>query len=202
MGLIKFLFVLICLHAPMVHATRMLKGPMTLQDILTSTHPSVTGLLESVGGGEEFEVELRNIVNKAMLLRQGLPASVVDFKIGRKIIAKVCFTDGVCWAAKLTKMAQMVFAESIYAIKALNLLHEYCPNIPTPKLRGYGNRKIFYYFTDWIEGNTLHDEVLKDPVNFSAVKLPERIITSLAEFVYNLTTCPIPENECISISHH
>jgi len=84
---------------------------------------------------------------------------------------------------------------TIYAIRALKLLHQYCPNIPTPKIKGYNQHKIIYYFTDWIEGSILEDRVLRDPINVSVVRIPEKIITSLAEFVYNLTTCPIPKNE-------
>ena len=189
MRLFKVLAVLIWLHATMI-----LTHAMTLVDLLTSTHPTVTDIIHSVGGREEFEIEVRNAVTEATSLRHGLPASVVDFKVSRGIVAKICFTDGICWAAKMRKMVHYPRG-TIHAIRTLELLHQYCPNIPTPKFKGYSQHKIIYYFTDWIEGSTLEDKVLAGPINVSAVRIPEKIITSLAEFVFNLTTCPIPKNE-------
>ena len=93
-------------------------------------------------------------MTEATSLRHGLPASVVDFKVSRGIVAKICFTDGICWAAKMRKIAHYPRG-TIYAIRALKLLHQYCPNIPTPKFKGYSQHKIIYYFTDCIEGSTL-----------------------------------------------
>lgn len=186
MGPVKLLCVLILFHVVM-----MLTHAMTLEDLLTSTHPTVTDILHSVGGEEGFEVEVRNVVTEATSLRHGLFASVVDFKASRGIVAKICFTDGICWAAKIARYPR----GTIYAIRALKLLHQYCPNIPAPNFKGYSEHKLICYFTDWIEGSTLEDKVLEGPINVSAVKIPENIITSLAEFVYNLTTCPIPKNE-------
>ena len=86
MGLVKVLCILIWLHA-----TMMLTHAMTLEDLLTSPHPTVTDILHSVGGRDEFEVEVRNVVTEATSLRHGLPASVVDFKVSHGIVAKNLF---------------------------------------------------------------------------------------------------------------
>jgi hypothetical protein len=58
---------------------------------------------------------------------------------------------------------------------------------------GWCTRKLDHYFTEWVEGETLLEWVLENNPSSTIIKIPERIVTSLAEFVYNLTTCPIPK---------
>jgi len=41
----------------------------------------------------------------------------------------------------------------------------------------------------------LEEELLGFSRNTS-IHIPEKLVTSLAEFVFNLTMCPIPANEC------
>lgn len=48
---------------------------------------------------------------------------------------------------------------------------------------------------EWIEGKPLSEWVLDNDPYSAVIKIPEKIVTSLAEFVYNLTTCPIPREE-------
>ena len=57
---------------------------------------------------------------------------------------------------------------------------------------------------DWINGTTLEDdpEDRRLPLNETgngktlvSYSLPEGLIPQLAEFMYNVTTCPIPEDE-------
>jgi len=119
---------------------------------------------------------------------------VVEFKVSRAIIAKICFTDGICWAAKISKILPRDRATA-YGIEAMILVEDYCPNIPIGKLMGSFRNKVRYYFTQWIEGRNLLDEVFGSRVYArvgETFSIPKAVVTSLAEFVYNLTTCPIP----------
>ena len=93
-------------------------------------------------------------------------------------------------------------------ITSLRLLERYCPEIPVPRVHGdlglLVNGSLMYYFTDWIDGRTLEvdpdstwtylNETVDDKVLVN-ITLPMGLATQLAEFLYNLTTCPIPEKE-------
>jgi hypothetical protein len=88
--------------------------------------------------------------------------------------------------------------EGYYGIAATSMVQNYCSNIPIAKHRGGGRKKLQHFFTEWIEGETLHDKVFVPGFNYEVgtpVKIPKKVITSLAEFVYNLTTCPIPREK-------
>jgi hypothetical protein len=63
------------------------------------------------------------------------------------------------------------------------------------KLRSRG--KLDHFFTEWIEGGTLHDRVFHPNFDgsFNAIRIPKSVVTSLAKFVYNLAICPIPTEE-------
>jgi hypothetical protein len=81
-----------------------------------------------------------------------------------------------------------------YGMAAISMVQNYCSNIPVAKYTRCGRKKLQHFLTEWIEAETLHDKVFVPDFNYSAVttvKIPKKVVTSLAEFVYNLTTCPI-----------
>jgi hypothetical protein len=147
-------------------------------------------IFDAVGGGDQFNTEVYFAVANASARRNGIPASFVELKVGGGgIVSKICFDDGVCWA---DKMLQRDDQRGEYGMLAMLAVKKCCPNIPVPKIMGWCQRKLDHYFTEWIEGKTLSEWVLdKDPYS-TIVKIPEKVVISLAEFVYNLTTCPIP----------
>jgi hypothetical protein len=153
----------------------------------------ISHLINAVGGRDGFAAEMKNMVKEASRLRDNIPASLVDFRLSGTLIAKICFSDSVCWAAKVLDSFTQ---ETLDGISALMMVHNYCPNIPVSQYKGCSSKKLNYCFTEWKEGKSLEEEVLGS-INHrdeTKIKIPENVITSLAEFVYNLTTCWIPEN--------
>jgi hypothetical protein len=155
-------------------------------------------IVESTGGPFEFTKVISNVLGHASYLRRGINAFVTEFKMGgNTIIAKICFEDEVCWAGKLMENDEITFGAMTAARSALTLVEKHCSHIPISHFRGSGQHNtVLYYFTDWIEGKTLQDK-LQNRINpWSRIRLPNTVVTSLAGFVYNLTTCGIPQNKC------
>ena len=159
--------------------------------------PLFRGFVELVGGLSQFAAVMDRILGHASCLRNGASASLSDFKTGGdSIIAKICFADDNCWAAKLLEHKSYTVASIRAAKKAMTLLEKHCPYIPIPRYRGFGQEdRLLYYFSDWIEGNTLNDRLPSKVSKRRPIKLPNKVITDLAEVVYNLTTCAIPTEE-------
>src|SRR5208282_4223080 len=143
---------------------------------------------------------------EASSLRNGIPASLVGFRVSNAIIAKICFIDGICWAAKMGELSRDKRRATTYGIWALRLIEEFCPTIPVPVLKGCNEHKLLYCFTEWVEGKSLNDElsewlrgkneVFGSPIYLpvgNTINIPDKVVTALAQFVYNLTTCPIPD---------
>lgn len=153
--------------------------------------------MESIGGTAELTEVLHHVAEHASHLRGGMFASVVQTqKDGDTVVAKVCFEDNIRWAAKITRNEYAASVSMMAAQWTLLLSEEQCPHILSPRLRGLGESYTFlYYFVDWIDGRTLRNELRYLPYPFPPTRLPAVVITSLAEFVYNLTTCAIPEKE-------
>jgi hypothetical protein len=168
---------------------------ITLDDMSPSCDPTVARIFKAVGGKDKFETEVKNAVSEASSLRGGIPASLIDFKVTRAIVAKICFLDGICWAAKIQEECERA---TLYGVMAMLMVEKYCPHIPMSKYKGYKDSKLQFIFTEWIEGKTLADEAAS-LVNLGPTKwtytIPEKLIIPLAEFVYNLTTCPILKTE-------
>jgi hypothetical protein len=135
-----------------------------------------------------FEAEIKNVEAVASSFRNGIPASWVEFKTSNALVAKICFADGVCWAAKIQDRGHDDRAIQ-RGITAMILVGQHCPNIPINRYKGWGYGKLHYVFTEWIEGKTLTDEVTLGSESFS---IPDKVVSQVAEFVYNLTSCPIP----------
>lgn len=191
-GLITFCFIFVSAFSATPETcygtnpiTRLLKDPVFM------------GIVELVGGLSQFAAVVDRILRHASSLRNGVSASVADFMTGGDaIIAKICFADDNCWAAKLLEHKLHTVASIRTAEKAMTLVEKHCPYIPIPRYRGFGQEDpLLYYFSDWIEGNTLYDRLPFKVSKRRSIKLPNKVVIGLAEFVYNLTTCAIPKDE-------
>jgi hypothetical protein len=175
---------------------------MSLEDIVGWNRPirPEHRVLQAIGGIDQFEFEVKNVIRKASSLHNDRPASLVEFNYGsNSLIAKICFLDGICWAAKMMENRPLNERVISSATEAMTLIERYCQDIPIPKLRGLGppQGKLIYYFTEWIDAKPLSANVSGSGATFS---IPEKVVISLAEFVYNLTTCPIPKQESENLS--
>ena len=165
---------------------------------------ALPGILAVVGGLRELKAEVIFIMNEASS-RRNVPSTFnsVHLEVGAyAIVSKVCFNDGICWAIKMYEnRPASIFGRAIdYGVSSANLVQRYCPNIPINTPRGCSVHKLRYCFTDWVEGETLFDRYFPDTellasLEQATITIPQKIVSSLAEFVYNLTTCPIPEME-------
>ena len=146
------------------------------------------------------------ILNKALASRNSTSVTnAVHLDVGRyAIVSKVCFHDGICWAVKMYQnRPASIFGRAIdFGASAADLLQRYCPHIPINAARGCGVHKLRYCFTDWVQGETLFDRYFPSTTEWApmamekaTITIPQKTVSSLAEFVYNLTTCPIPANE-------
>jgi hypothetical protein len=173
-----------------------------------SDGPTAERLIKAAGSREQFLVELSEISAYASSLRHGLQNSLDgEWLYGAQgIVVPITFEDGVKWAAKVSDYSP----ESINsAIMSLRAIERYCPDIPVPRVQGIrgsfiSNSAIIYYITEWMEGECLwgdeqafqcvqlnHQTSMNESVPSFNVTLSEKLVTQLAEFVYNLTTCPI-----------
>jgi hypothetical protein len=161
---------------------------------------ALSEILAAIGGVPELKAEINFLMTKASSLRNGIPVlKDVQLEVGNDaIVAKMCFEDGICWAAKMYENLPGGFVNRAvdYGTSAATLVQRYCPEIPINTPRGCGLHKLKYCFTDWIEGyNLAHKFSAKRKLEGSTIALPPKTVNYLAEFVYNLTTCPIPEAE-------
>ena len=181
----KIFYFLISLHAMI----------RSVDSIIQRTFPryAARSILDVVGGGDEFNAEVYFAVANASAWRNGIPGWYVTLKAGGGgVVAKICFDDGVCWADKMVQHGNQL---GYSGMLAMSVAQKHCSNIPIPKVMGWCQRKLDHYFTEWIEGKPLSEWILDNDPYSAIIKIPEKIVTSLAEFVYNLTTCPIPTDE-------
>jgi len=147
-----------------------------------------------------IENEIQTTLDAASKLR-GEPCIVDDVFISNSLVLKICFPDGDCWAAKWGSKDQL---EEIFAdIKTLDRVEHYCPHIPVSKMKGWniGNHLVSY-FTEWVEGvpltNRTRTTLTPSESGVFEAAIPPQLITALAEFVFNLSTCSIPVGESIA----
>ena len=96
--------------------------------------------LKILEGGDQFNTEVYFAVANASALRNEIPASFVEPKAGGGgIVSKICFDDGVCWAAK---MLQHGNPRGHYGMMAMWMVENHCPNIPVSKITGWCQRKL------------------------------------------------------------
>jgi hypothetical protein len=165
------------------------------------------------GGEGHLPSTLKHIEQAASQLRNGTPCSMDTkwFHGSFGMVATMVFNDGVKWAVKVSEHELKVAI--LQAMSVVRVIERYCPAIPVPRTHGeiqfLENNTHVFYFMDWMDGipldrdpqcrvsgplvNTTTNAIIDDSV---IVTLPEKIITDLAEFTYNLTMCPIPEKEC------
>jgi hypothetical protein len=121
---------------------------------------------------------------------RGAPGTIEDVILWNRLILKICFPDGDCWAAKVAD--DNSFLDILFGSKALRMLEIYCPDIPVPKFKGLGGGEHFIsQYTEWAEGEVLSSRATLIEET-GEVSIPPQVVTSLAEFVFNLSTCGIP----------
>ena len=201
MFILKIFYILVLLHA-MIVSTNPIAPENIIEKITAAPLTSaMLEILDCVGGKDQLQDEVNDAIAYASTWRDNIPASLVQMKVGAAgAVAKICFVDGICWADKMLANPLRI-EEAYYGVMAIFTVQQYCPNIPTAKFRGYGRGKLGHYFSEWIQGQTLHEKVESYHTPGTPVKIAEKVVTSLAEFVYNLTTCPIPKDESKKLYH-
>jgi hypothetical protein len=196
---------------------------------LTACFPSVTGstskyyaplpfdvAINITGGSKDqfHEHVLDRIQDYAYTLKNDTPNYLDHIEDGLHGFAiRFRFNDNVTWAAKIAGNTYWQNNDMRNAMKALKLLERYCPQIPVPRvhggLRSLANGSLIYYLTDWIQGTTLEEDskYIRTSLNKTMdgkmlfnVTLPDGLVSQLTQFMYNVTTCPIPERERDPIS--
>jgi len=174
-------------------------------------HETYSRLVVAAGGEEQFLDVLRSVSDHATSLRNGIKNVLEGSFVGAHgLVTQVKFEDGVKWAAKISKQRYLQIVRE--GLEALDAIKRHCPDIPTPKIHGQieclANSTLIYYFMEWVEGVPLYEDPQFDVCsqhipcgggNSSIVRyditIPSLVVAQLAEFVYNLTTCPIPTAE-------
>ena|SRR5271170_5293165 len=172
--------------------------------------PILRQIEETVGGEARFEVEMGKILEHASSLHNGQQSHITPVKNGTRflngefgIVARICFTDGECWAAKVSPKGRFNCSGMEFGIKSLQAVEAHCPKVSTPRIYGFSlSGPICYLFMEWIEGISLaEDEGFRQqlklmkgthPVN---VSVSENLVTQLATFLYHLNTCQIPKHK-------
>lgn len=191
----KTFFILVLLHVILIStnptASENVIKKLTAAPIATA----MLDILDCVGGADQLQDEVNSAIAYASMLRNNIPASLVEMRVGGAgATAKICFIDGVCWADKMLANPLRI-EEAQYGVAAVSAVQRYCPNIPTAKFHGFGRERLRHHFSEWIPGQTLHEKVASNYTRGTPIQIPEKVVTSLAEFVFNLTTCPIPREE-------
>ena len=148
----------------------------------------------------------RNISDRATALRNGINCSFNhDSSQGAMgLVKQVIFDDGSTWAVKIVE--KKTYPWVYEGFRSLDVIQRYCPHLPVAKQYGevgsLANDSLKYYFMEWKEGRDLGLECFRNKTRSSGVdggeatfSIPEGLVSRLAEFVYNLTTCPIPQAE-------
>jgi len=108
---------------------------------------------------------------------------------------RVSFEDGTNWVAKVSYHEQ--YAAMTNSINSLNALQKYCPHIPAVRVHGSietvdPDPEYIFHFMDWVDG--VHPAI-NSSTNGRYASLPQSLVPQLAHFVYNLSTCPLPDSE-------
>ena len=198
--MLKFFYCLI-LFTLSIHSLSF-EGVVLWNDSLLHWGSIDTDIVDGMSEMDHFKIELKNAMTQASSMRNDLPVSLMEFHTGSTaIVAKICFADDICWAMKMYEDFKLLNLHVQYGINAMTLIHQYCPNIPIPEFKGCNWGRFLYCFTEWIEGQTLFDHSSSiEEKGKTSITIPQNIVISLAEFVYNVTTCPIPENLSKEIS--
>lgn len=171
--------------------------------------------LNITGGKSQLDQEIRKVRAYASTLNNDTP-NYADFLSEGGLhgfVLRLRFDDNTTWAEKIAQNLSWQNNDMRDAIRSLKLLERYCPHVPVPRVHGelgsLANRYLIYFLTDWIDGMTLDDDpeyrrsLLNETENgipLVSYTLPDGLVPQLAEFMYNVTTCPIPEDERASMS--
>lgn len=168
-------------------------------------------LVIATGGEDQFLDALKSVSDRATSLRNGIKNNLEGSFVGTHgLVTQVKFEDGVKWAAKVSKHSYFDIVRQ--GIEALDAIKQHCPDIPAPRIHGQieslANSTLIYYFMEWVDGVPLYEDLQFDLCiqhipcgagNSSIVRyyatIPSPVVGQLAEFVYNLTTCPITPAE-------
>ena len=189
-------FILLC---SLIRSTYSVGLGLTVRGDLTFLKTSAgPAIIDELGGVDQFKLEVEEAVAYASSLRNNIPARWVGYLAGGGgLTAKICFADGICWADKMFAGFRHVQSAS-YGEGIMRLVHEYCPSIPLPESKAWFRTRLAHHITEWVEGKSLHDRVFEVGSNYSngtSFGIPRKVARSLAEFVYNLTNCPIPRDK-------
>jgi hypothetical protein len=159
-------------------------------------------IIHAVGSEEQLILEVEKIAVHASELRNGTDNVIQLANEGATgFVFRVTFADGVRWAAKVSESKQRLSMQQ--ALTAVEAIETYCPDISVPKFHSrvepLSNSSLYYYLTDWVEGDPLGYAMDYKYTTFSSfeITMPEKVVLQLAEFVYNVTTCPIPIENCM-----
>jgi len=156
-------------------------------------------IIDYLGGVPQLKVEVAEAMAYATTLRNNTLAHWSTSYAGAGgFVAKICFEDGVCWADKMFAGFRRTQYAS-YGEVVMCLVHEYCPNIPVPASKAWFSLRIAHHMTDWVEGRSLFERVIHGgselyTPNATTFRIPIKVVNSLAQFVYNISTCPIPDD--------
>lgn len=162
------------------------------------TEPLMDRLYDAIGGRNQFVFELEQLSRHASVLRKGVNNTLIPVGEGSSgYVTRVQFEDGISWAAKVSENLDKEAEQGVMALKAIE---QYCAGIPAPRVHGelydFGNSSFRYYFMDWIDGHSLQDTeeyVVNSPgPGEYEFTIPNPVIPQVAQFIHNLTTCPIP----------
>jgi hypothetical protein len=137
----------------------------------------------------------------ASSMRDGIGTSANpgrDGQGGFGTILRVAFEDGISWASKVT--LRRYYEALTHSVNALTTLEKFCPHLPVVRAHGgivtvESNHDFVFHFTDWVEGSHPSVNYTKSENGLYEWSLPRNLVVQLAEFVYNLTTCPLPVRE-------
>jgi hypothetical protein len=137
----------------------------------------------------------------ASSMRDGIGNSANPGRDGRGAfgsILRIAFDDGIKWASKVCP--RRYYEALNHSINALTVLEKFCPHLPVVRAHGgivavESSNDFVFHFIDWVEGSHPYGNTTKSNNGLYEWSLPRNLIIQLAEFVYNLTTCPLPVPE-------
>jgi hypothetical protein len=157
------------------------------------------------GGGEQLEALWKEVSDHASILRNGMKNVMDGDHSGfTALVKRVTFEDGVKWAAKISEYARHGYIQQ--GLSSLQAIERYCPTILAPRTHGtaqtLANSTFIYHFMDWIDGLPLDKDLQYKVFEYEDsgtlrrnITISNQVITQLAEFVYNLTACRIPQTQ-------
>jgi hypothetical protein len=159
--------------------------------------------IEIAGGEDALQEQISSILDRASYHKNGQPCTLHKTIEGRHtLVLRICFLNHECWAAKVWENTYYFPESAAAAVNSLKAIEKYCPDqVPHPTLHGdlfnSKNSTFLYHLTDWVDDvvdsqdfGYWSDDTWRYNQTFLA-----GVTRKLAQFFYNLTTCPIPDDE-------